>query len=374
MSDERREQRAEHDGAPPGAFVKIYGTILRSSIWNESSDTRCLWITMLADADAEGYVRGSVGGLARLANISRDAAVEGLRVLAAPDPDSRSPDHDGRRIEEVEPGTWRILNYRRWRELRTPHQIAAAERQQRRRDRERDERDTSRAVTPVTPCSPSPSPSSSSQEDQEQENSTGREGIGRSDPESDAAVAASLDARTPFRPDPLDRVLADAELDLSRFDERETKIVRSWLRSLRAPFAAAVILRGWLEDEETPPKVLAIAVQEYAGLGGDRIEARHFAGFVRRARSFVEQRPSRAMDRSEQRFIAQEAAERVGEQREEQNVTAAVAAFKAERPDMYASLMIEAERAVDGRVTGIFRAPMVEAALVRLMRLRGYLS
>jgi hypothetical protein len=351
------ESAEEREHVSPGSFVKIYGTILRSSIWNESSDTRCLWITMLADADAEGYVRGSVGGLARLANISREAAAEGLRVLAAPDPDSRSPEHDGRRIEEVGPGTWRILNYRRWRELRSPQQIAAADRQQRRRDRERDERDASRSSRAVTPRSPSPSPSSSSssQEDQEQENSTGREGI---------------DARTPFRPDPLDRVLADAELDLSQFGERETKIVRSWLRTLRAPFAAAVILRGWLVDEETPPKVLAIAVQEYAGLGGDRIEARHFAGFVRRARAFVEQQPARAMDRSEQRFIAQEAAERVEEQREEADARSLVETFRAEHPERYADLLAEAERSVDSRIGGAFRAPMVETALARLIRLR----
>lgn len=32
-------------------FVKIYSTILDSSVWGESKDTRLLWVTMLLSSD-----------------------------------------------------------------------------------------------------------------------------------------------------------------------------------------------------------------------------------------------------------------------------------------------------------------------------------
>lgn len=118
-------------------FVKVYGTILQSSVWLESPTTRVLWITMLALADAEGIVRASVPGLAHAAHIRTTDCERALQVLSSSDEHSRTPDNDGRRVEETE-GGWLILNYRKYRELRTETQIAAAERQRRKRERERD--------------------------------------------------------------------------------------------------------------------------------------------------------------------------------------------------------------------------------------------
>jgi hypothetical protein len=41
---------------------------------------------------------------------------QALSILLAPDPDSRTKDHDGRRIEAIE-GGWLILNYLKYREV-----------------------------------------------------------------------------------------------------------------------------------------------------------------------------------------------------------------------------------------------------------------
>jgi hypothetical protein len=115
----------------PG-FVKIYGTILYSSIWSESNATRLVWITMLALADRDGLVRSSTRGLAYAARVTDEECREALRVLSSPDPDSRSAEHEGRRIEVLE-GGWVLLNYSAYRDMRTEDQIAAAEKKRRQR-------------------------------------------------------------------------------------------------------------------------------------------------------------------------------------------------------------------------------------------------
>lgn len=116
-------------------FVKVYGTILQSSVWLESAPTRIVWITMLALADAEGIVRAAVPGLAHTANVTLEECQEALMVLAAPDEHSRTELNEGRRIEALQ-GGWLILNYKQYRELRTEDQIAAAVRQRRKRERD----------------------------------------------------------------------------------------------------------------------------------------------------------------------------------------------------------------------------------------------
>lgn len=110
-----------------GGFAKIYQTILRSSIWLEAPTTRIVWITMLVLADKHGFVRASVGGLAHQAGVTRDECVAALETLSAPDPDSQTPDNDGRRVERIE-GGWVVLNHHKYREMRTEKQVKSAER------------------------------------------------------------------------------------------------------------------------------------------------------------------------------------------------------------------------------------------------------
>lgn len=100
-----------------GGFVKLYSSILESSIWTEDSDTRIVWITMLAMADSQGYVDAAVSGLARRANVSLPKCKEALSKLEAPDEYSKSAAYAGRRIQKVERG-WIILNYQEYRERR----------------------------------------------------------------------------------------------------------------------------------------------------------------------------------------------------------------------------------------------------------------
>jgi hypothetical protein len=344
-------------------YTKLFSSILDSSVWLEDLPTKVLWITMLAMADEDGIVAASVGGLAKRAGIERDQCERGLARFLAPDPDSRSEAHEGRRIEKV-PGGWMLLNHGAYREIRTARQLKEAERQRRHREKlarqqrgdvtvtgvtERDSHDASqpsRSTPPIASASASVS-EGSSEEDQEP--------VGREE-------------RRDFAADPLDAVLDEAGLDLAEFDPHGAAELRAFLRSLRSPFPAATILRSHLKDEECPAKALVIAVREYAALGRDRLEARHFAGFVRKAKADLAQAPVRAMGRSEERFITNEDVEAERARREEAETDAMLADFERRHGDVYEALSASADAAIPARIGSIYRAPMIRGALVRAVR------
>ena len=97
-----------------GTFVKLHSEILDSTIWQEAHHVRILWITMLAMKDKNGEVMASIPGLAHRARITPQECEEGLTILISTDRYSRTKDHDGRRIDEVE-GGWKVLNHEKYR-------------------------------------------------------------------------------------------------------------------------------------------------------------------------------------------------------------------------------------------------------------------
>lgn len=101
-----------------GGFTKLWSSITDSSIWFEPNEVRLTWITMLAMADAKGFVSASILGLANRARVDLESCKEALSRLSSPDPHSRTKDNEGRRIEEVD-GGWMILNYTKYREERS---------------------------------------------------------------------------------------------------------------------------------------------------------------------------------------------------------------------------------------------------------------
>jgi hypothetical protein len=96
-------------------FAKVFDSILTSTIWAEEHATVRVWIAMLASADADGIVEGSIPGFAHVARVTREEMERALKVLTGPDPDSRTKDHEGRRIEAFD-GGWKILNHAKYRE------------------------------------------------------------------------------------------------------------------------------------------------------------------------------------------------------------------------------------------------------------------
>lgn len=117
-------------------FTNLFRSTVASSIWQRPDPIRIVWITMLALADEEGCVFGSIPGLAHIARVSLADCEQALRDFQDPDHYSRDPDNDGRRVAVID-GGWLILNYRKWR--RKAAEIAGrkgnAERQRRFREK-----------------------------------------------------------------------------------------------------------------------------------------------------------------------------------------------------------------------------------------------
>jgi hypothetical protein len=138
-------------------FTPLYGSILTSTIWAEDAETRLVWITMLAMADASGYVGASIPGLAHAARVSVPGCDKAIKKFLAPDPYSRTKEYDGKRIEEAD-GGWRLLNYDRHRERATEirHNVLSALRMRELRKRRRgvtNVPEQSEPLRDVTTCS-----------------------------------------------------------------------------------------------------------------------------------------------------------------------------------------------------------------------------
>lgn len=95
-------------------YTKLFQNIVTSSIWGEDDKTRIVWITMLALCNRDGVVEASMSGLAALSRVDKESTARAVQVLESPDPDSRSQEHEGRRIRKVD-GGWLILNHDKYR-------------------------------------------------------------------------------------------------------------------------------------------------------------------------------------------------------------------------------------------------------------------
>jgi hypothetical protein len=173
------------------SYTKLFGSILLSTVWELDSEARIVWITMLALCDRDGIVSASVPGLARQAAVSREATERALAAFLAPDPDSRTPEHEGRRIVPVD-GGWRLLNHAKYRDMDTAERRREADAKRQAEKRERDRLRNS-ATLPPTPPAPEPKPSSVTGRDMGVTGCDKSHGIPKVTP-SDADADADADA------------------------------------------------------------------------------------------------------------------------------------------------------------------------------------
>ncbi len=97
-------------------FVKLYSGLTKSSIWIQPHYVLRIWIAMLVCADAEGAVEGSIPGFASLCRVTIEEMEDTIRILSGPDPYSRDPSNEGRRIKAFD-GGWQVLNHSAYRQL-----------------------------------------------------------------------------------------------------------------------------------------------------------------------------------------------------------------------------------------------------------------
>jgi hypothetical protein len=121
------------------SYTKLFASIVTSTIWTEDDKTRIVWITMLALANKHGEVQASIPGLARVAGVSVESCAAAIEKFLSPDPYSRTPDDEGRRIENIE-GGWALLNHGKYREMASKDEAREAEAKRKRRYRAKLER------------------------------------------------------------------------------------------------------------------------------------------------------------------------------------------------------------------------------------------
>ena len=116
-------------------FTKLDQGILQSSIMAADPVTFKVWIALLAAAGADGMARVAPTYLAAVCHLPTEDVRRALNTLTAPDPDSRTPDNAGRRIERVD-GGWQLLNYAKYRRQGSVEAVREYERERKRRQRE----------------------------------------------------------------------------------------------------------------------------------------------------------------------------------------------------------------------------------------------
>lgn len=105
----------------------MYGKLFSSAL-DGSLATRgpwqaiAVWPWILCLCDREGYLDMTAEALARRTTFPLEIVTTALEALTSPDPHSRTPDCDGRRLEPIDPARawgWRVVNYAKYRAIRS---------------------------------------------------------------------------------------------------------------------------------------------------------------------------------------------------------------------------------------------------------------
>lgn len=117
-------------------FVKLFTQILDSSIADDRR-LRHFFTDLLLCANGDGNVVMTVAAIARRIGTTVEEVEWGLEQLQKPDPYSKTPDHQGRRVVKLEDTGygWHIINFDYYRAMKDSEQLREASRQRLRRFR-----------------------------------------------------------------------------------------------------------------------------------------------------------------------------------------------------------------------------------------------
>jgi hypothetical protein len=101
-------------------FAKVFYQIFESSI-SEDYMVRHVFIDLLVLSDSDGVIDKTASAISRITNVPIEIVERAISQLCEPDPNSRTPDHEGRRlmtIDEHRKWGWKIVNYHKYRSIR----------------------------------------------------------------------------------------------------------------------------------------------------------------------------------------------------------------------------------------------------------------
>lgn len=102
-------------------YVKMFKSIFDGSLYGQFEPT-VVFMAMLVIAEREGIVDMTREAIAARCGYPLDIVERGITELEKPDPQSRTPDEDGRRLVRLEDSRnwgWRITNYEKYEKIRS---------------------------------------------------------------------------------------------------------------------------------------------------------------------------------------------------------------------------------------------------------------
>lgn len=98
-------------------YTPIFDSVFHGSLCGKFPDLP-LWLVLLALADKNGDIDCHPSYIATVSGISQDLVESCIARFCEPDPSSRTPDHDGRRLLPIDGRGfgWRVINHSKYRE------------------------------------------------------------------------------------------------------------------------------------------------------------------------------------------------------------------------------------------------------------------
>ena len=135
----RRSVTRRYSRREDGLFGKIFTSLWEGTLLGKS-DEQLVFVYLLSHADAEGMVEAYRPLISIQTGLSPERVDAALAGLEGPDPKSRTPDMEGRRIvrlEEHRDWAWAIVNYAKYRGIKNAETLREKGRARMRRYRER---------------------------------------------------------------------------------------------------------------------------------------------------------------------------------------------------------------------------------------------
>ena len=119
-------------------YAKVFKSMYEGTLRGHS-DAQLVFVNMLANADAHGQVDRHFRAIGDETGLTVDEVRAAVTFLEAPDRESRTPEHEGRRIVRMDSHRdwgWNIVNYGRYRDIRS-----ASDRREKNRQYQKDRRE-----------------------------------------------------------------------------------------------------------------------------------------------------------------------------------------------------------------------------------------
>lgn len=100
-------------------YTPVFDTVFHGTLCGKWPDLP-VWLSLLPLADWQGHIDMTPQAIAAVTGWPLELLAKGIEALTRPDPDSRSPDEDGRRLMPLDPNRkwgWRVVNIQKYRRL-----------------------------------------------------------------------------------------------------------------------------------------------------------------------------------------------------------------------------------------------------------------